>query len=286
VLCYSVTHCIVCAVGVTVPPVSAQPTLRLLHLYANEMNLYGDRGNVLALYRHCQWRGLTLALHQADRHHTAADLAAHHVYVWGGGQDAQQNAIGPDLHAHKAAPLREAHARGAVMLGICGGYQLLGHGYQPHEGPYVPGLGLLDVTTTAGPTRHIGNVQATVSPATATALGAVSTGEALTLVGFENHSGLTKLGPHAQPLAQLTLGSGNNGTDGAEGAYQGRVIGTYLHGPLLPKNPWLTDALLALAWAYATDEPVEHPDNPFRQPLPQVLPWLADAQQQALARGR
>lgn len=258
-----------------------QPTLSLLHLYATEMNLYGDRGNVLALLRHCQWRGITLHLHTAGRHATPADMANHHLYMWGGGQDAQQLAIMADLHTHKADPLRQAHAQGATFLGICGGYQLLGHGYTPHQGQRLLGLGLLDVDTIAGHNRHIGNVVATPTAEALATLGQTTLPQPAPLVGFENHSGITTLGELAIPLARVQQGAGNNGQDGFEGACQGRVLGTYLHGPLLPKNPWLTDALLGMAWAYATGNSVEDEANPFRQPLSHLEPWTKLAHQQA-----
>jgi CobQ-like glutamine amidotransferase family enzyme len=204
--------------------------------------------------------------------------------MWGGGQDAQQLAIMSDLHNHKAEPLKQAHAKGAAFLGICGGYQLLGHGYTPHQGQRLQGLGLLDVDTIAGHNRHIGNVVATTSAQALALLGLE--GLSTQLIGFENHSGQTTLGKLAVPLAHTTQGSGNNGQDGIEGACQGKVLGTYLHGPLLPKNPWLTDALLALAWAYATGCSVNDKANPFKQPLPQVQPWVNVAYQQASITAR
>ena len=207
-------------------------TLHLAHLYPKQMNLYGDRGNLLCLMQRARWRGFEVALRQLEVGETIdpdwADL-----YMMGGGQDRQQLWVAEDLQSQKAPGLKQAVKNGAVLLGICGGYQLFGHFYKPHEGPELRGLSLLDVETRAGHNRLIGNV--------------VIERHGQTLVGFENHSGLTKLGADAQPLGRVKAGHGNNGTDGMEGAVQGHVFGTYLHGALLPKNPVLADELISLA---------------------------------------
>lgn len=208
--------------------------LRIGWLYGDIMNIYGDVGNLIALHRRCQWRDIGVSwdiVSVGD----PLDPEAYDLFLWGGGQDVQQELASSDLIGTKLQPLREAAASGAVILAICGGYQLLGHYYRPHKGPELRGAGLLDVWTVAGPTRHIGNVVVR-SP----------WGE---LVGFENHSGLTYLGSEATPLGHVLKGSGNNGSDGTEGAVQGKIYGTYLHGPLLPKNPAFADHLLALALA-------------------------------------
>lgn len=216
-------------------------TLSLVHLYARTMNLYGDRGNVLALYRRAQRRGIRLTLTAVEMGKADAVLETSHLVFMGGGQDAQQLAMVDDLHTHKATALCHLAEQGAVFLTICGGYQLLGHYYQPHDAPRIPGLGLIDAVTVAGPTRFIGNV-------------VVERPDGSTLVGFENHSGLTTLGDGLQALGRVRTGRGNNGQDGTEGVCQGNLYGTYLHGALLPKNPALADELLKKALVYAYGE--------------------------------
>ncbi len=205
--------------------------LRVCHLYGDLMCIYGDRGNVLTLRRRCEWRGIDVSIETAsagDR----LDPDRYDLYFFGGGQDAQQDIVADDLRAGNGDALRAAVAGGAAMLSVCGGYQLLGHFYRPFDGPEIPGLGILDAHTIAGRKRFIGNV--------------LALGEQ-PLVGFENHSGRTFLGARAAPLAKVVIGAGNNGEDGSEGAVQGKVVGTYLHGSLLPKNPWLADRVIA--WA-------------------------------------
>ncbi len=206
--------------------------LRIGWLYGDIMNIYGDIGNLVALCRRCIWRGID-AFWEVVSLDDRLVPERYDLYLWGGGQDAQQELASKDLVSTKLEPLREAVQSGAVVLAICGGYQLLGHYYQPALGPRLPGAGLLDVWTVAGTRRYIGNV-VVESP----------WGE---LVGFENHSGLTYLGQRAKPLGRVRKGAGNNGSDGTEGAIQGTIFGTYLHGPLLPKNPKLADYLIALA---------------------------------------
>ena len=205
--------------------------LRICHLYGDLMSIYGDRGNVLTLQRRAEWRGIAATVDTVsagDR----LDPERFDLYFFGGGQDAQQDIVAADLAGPNGVALKEAIAGGAAVLSVCGGYQLLGHFYRPFEGPELPGVSALDVHTVAGRRRFIGNVVATAEQP---------------LVGFENHSGLTYLGPNAKPLATIEVGAGNNGEDGSEGAVQGKVIGTYLHGSLLPKNPWLADKVIT--WA-------------------------------------
>src|SRR5438093_7417834 len=180
------------------------------------------------------------------RHARAIDLgrgAAHgmedvDIFFFGGGQDREQALVYDDLIEIKQEPLEAAVAHGSVVLAVCGGYQLLGHYYQTAEGERFPGIGLIDVRTEAGKKRFIGDV---VVDATIEGI------DPSTLVGFENHSGRTFLGAGARPLGRLRLGSGNNGSDGTEGCVQGGVLGTYLHGSLLPKNPQLADYLIRRA---------------------------------------
>jgi CobQ-like glutamine amidotransferase family enzyme len=202
--------------------------LTIAWLYAGSMNIYGDRGNVLALERRAGWRGIpvrTLSIGIGQAIPDDVDL-----FFFGGGQDQEQVAVAADLQGAKGAAIKRAVEAGAALLAVCGGYQLLGHEYRPHAGPVLPGIGLFDLVTVAGPERFIGNV-------------VVDTpfGE---LVGFENHSGLTTLGAGATPLGRIRVGRGNNGRDGTEGTIHKHAVGCYLHGSLLPKNPAFADWLL------------------------------------------
>ena len=206
--------------------------LRICHLYPDLMCIYGDRGNVITLAQRARWRGIGVETRDLEAGETLdpdwADL-----YFFGGGQDQGQDVVSTDLQSANGNALRQAFAGGAAALSVCGGYQLLGHEYVPAEGPAIPGLGAMDVTTRAGKVRFVGNLLAAAPQGT--------------LIGFENHSGYTYLGPKARPLATVLVGHGNNGEDKTEGALQGRLVGTYCHGSVLPKNPWLADMLLA--WA-------------------------------------
>ncbi|MTV48477.1 glutamine amidotransferase [Heliobacillus mobilis] len=213
-------------------------TLTLIHLYPDLLNLYGDRGNIITLRRRCEWRGITLQVHSASLGEKAAFDDADLVFM-GGGSDREQTLLFQDFQQHKGPALVEAAEGGLPLLSVCGGYQLLGLYYRTHTGEEMPGLGLFDAWTEAGSTRLIGNVVAQ----------APLLGEQATLVGFENHSGRTFLGSRGgiQPLAQVTAGFGNNGDDQGEGAVYKNAVGTYLHGPVLPKNPALADWLLSKA---------------------------------------
>ncbi len=209
--------------------------LRIAFLYPELMNIYGDRGNILALSRRAQWRGIEVAVDNvtiSDR----IDPDYYDLYFFGGGQDKQQIAVSEDLQGQKGDALKEAVERGAVVLSVCGGYQLLGRYYRPFEGDDLPGIGLFDAHTDAGNTRYIGNVLIDC------ALPGVGT-----IVAFENHSGRTYLGPGCLPLGKSIIGGGNNGEDGTEGAAYKAAYGCYLHGSLLPKNPRLADLLLTQA---------------------------------------
>ena len=206
--------------------------LRIGHLYPDLMSIYGDRGNVLALAQRARWRDIAVEL-RAFTAGMSIDPDWADVWFFGGGQDQGQDIVGADLGGPNGEALRRSLDGGAAALTICGGYQLLGHEYVPETGPSIPGLGVLDVTTRAGRERFVGNL-------------VVDTPDGQ-LVGFENHSGRTYLGPRAKPLGTVVVGHGNNGEDKTEGAVQGRIVGTYSHGSCLPKNPWLADRLLA--WA-------------------------------------
>ena len=205
--------------------------LTICWLYPTSMNIYGDRGNVLALERRAQWRGIDVTTIGAGiGEPLPADVD---LFFIGGGQDGEQVAVAHDLQGAKSEAIRRAVDDGAVLLAICGGYQLLGHEYRPHNAAPLPGIGLVDLVTVAGPERFIGNV--------------VVESEFGTLVGFENHSGLTTLGPGVTPLGTVKVGRGNNGLDGFEGVRHRNVVGCYLHGSLLPKNPVLADWLISKA---------------------------------------
>jgi hypothetical protein len=211
--------------------------LRVCALYPDLMNIYADRGNLLMLERRCAWRGIGWELHESGLGDPLDD--AHDLYYIGGGQDADQRRCAGDLLEHKAAALRAAAQRGAVVLGVCGGYQLLGHSYQLGE-ETIPGIGLLDVhTVRSEESRLIGNV-------------ALRTAEGV-LAGFENHGGRTHLAEGQEPLGRVLRGHGNDGRSGYEGARRGNVIGTYVHGPLLPKNSWLCDWITARAIGVAPE---------------------------------
>ncbi len=210
--------------------------LRLGHLYPREMSIYGDRGNIIALVERSRRRGIELEVVEIGRRTGAIEDID--IFFMGGGQDQDQDLVAADLSGPKRAAVKGAIDAGAALLAVCGGYQFLGSHYTTVDGTRLPGLGLVDLRTEAGQVRSIGNVLVDAS-----ALGL----DPPTLVGFENHAGRTFVGPGLEPLGQCLVGRGNNGADGLEGVVSGTVVGTYLHGSLLPKNPHLTDHLLALA---------------------------------------
>ncbi|TMF07581.1 MAG: glutamine amidotransferase [Chloroflexi bacterium] len=204
-------------------------------LYPDLMNIYGDRGNILTLLRRAEWHGFEASVVELGRG-AATQMDEVDVFFFGGGQDREQALIYDDLREFKQASLQQAVANSAQVLAVCGGYQLLGHYYQTGDGERYDGIGLIDVRTEAGKKRFIGDV---------VVLSAIDGLTPSTLVGFENHSGRTFLGPNARPLGKVLKGHGNNGSDHQEGCVQGGVIGTYMHGSLLPKNPHLADHLIA-----------------------------------------
>jgi lipid II isoglutaminyl synthase (glutamine-hydrolysing) len=210
--------------------------LRLGHLYPHEMSIYGDRGNILSLLDRAGRRGIQLDVVEIGRGDVEVDDID--LFFIGGGQDLDQDLVAKDLAGQKREAVMEAISGGAALLAVCGGYQFLGSHYTTVDGSRLPGLGLIDLRTEAGTERAIGNVLVETA-----GLGL----EPATLVGFENHAGRTFLGAGLEPLGLCLVGSGNNGADGAEGVVSGTVIGTYLHGSLLPKNPHLTDRLLEMA---------------------------------------
>ena len=214
----------------------AQISIRICHLYPRLLSVAGDRGNLLALTQRCAWRGIRSTVTEADVGEVP-DFTEFDLILMHGGQDCEMRVAARDL-GMKAGSLRAAIEGDAVVLAVCAGYQLLGQYYAPAAAPPVTGIGVLDAVTEGGSTRFMGHI------AVACDLGQ---GGPRRLVGFENHSGRTHLGPGTDPLGQVIAGSGNNGADGTEGARYREVYATYLHGPVLPKNPWLTDHLISRA---------------------------------------
>ena len=228
--------------------------LRVCALYPDLMNIYADRGNLLVLERRCAWRGIGFELSSSGLGERL-DGSVHDLFYIGGGQDRDQRLCAEDLLEHKRAGLHDAAARGAVVLGVCGGYQLLGHSYTL-GGEEIGGVGLLDVRTVREDGRRlIGNVAIEAALDDDDAEGEDQTerrgSSEVVLAGFENHGGRTRLGAGQKPLGRVLRGHGNDGRSGLEGARSGSTIGTYLHGPLLPKNVWFADWLIARALGLA-----------------------------------
>jgi lipid II isoglutaminyl synthase (glutamine-hydrolysing) len=217
--------------------------IRVGHLYPDYLNIYADRGNIAVLARRAAWRGYNLEVESIGMG-DELEPGVHDLLYIGGGQDREQALVAQDI-AGKGEPLREAVAEGAVFLAVCGGYQLLGRFYRERSGAELPGAGVLALHTIASDRRMIGDVllECELEP-----------GERRTLAGFENHAGRTILDDGAEPLGRVVAGFGNDGSSGFEGCWAGRVVGTYLHGPLLPRNPWLADWLLTQAIAHRTGE--------------------------------
>jgi lipid II isoglutaminyl synthase (glutamine-hydrolysing) len=202
------------------------------------MNLYGDRGNVISIKKRCEWRGIPVDVVDVGLGERIRPTSCD-VFLFGGGQDREQALLAEDLAGSKGADLRAIVEEGGVVLGVCGGYQLMGHSYETPEGEKLPGVGIFDLYTEPrkpDEERLIGNVLVRVR--------APETGKAREIVGFENHGGRTYLEGDLEPLGEVVVGYGNNGKDGTEGARRLNAYGTYLHGSLLPKNPWLTDQLI------------------------------------------
>lgn len=211
--------------------------LSIAHLYPNLLNIYGDRGNILTIKKRCQWRDIEVEITEIDIEDDI-NPDKYDFYFIGGGQDQQQIAVAKRLQ-EVSVQIHEAVNSGAVILAICGGYQLLGHYYQPFDGDKLKGISVIDAYTVAGNTRFIGNVTIELNDNFQL--------EPKTLVGFENHSGLTYLGEGINPIGKIIVGNGNNGKDNGEGAVYKHVYGTYLHGSLLPKNPHFADLLITQA---------------------------------------
>jgi CobQ-like glutamine amidotransferase family enzyme len=244
--------------------------LRVGHLYPDYLNIYADRGNIAVLSARAAWRGLELEVSGIGLGETPRP-GDHDLLYIGGGQDREQGLIAPDLAA-KSAALAEAVTGGTAVLAVCGGYQLLGRFYRDRLGAELPGAGVLPLHTVAGERRMIGDVLLRCE---------LEPGVERTLVGFENHAGRTFLDEGAEPLGRVLAGFGNDGKSGYEGCRLHRAIGTYLHGPLLPRNPWLADWLLAQAVAHRTGS-----DPPVLEPLDDELEADAHAVSAARARSR
>jgi lipid II isoglutaminyl synthase (glutamine-hydrolysing) len=222
------------ALGVAPASADHKP-IRIAHLYPSLLNVAGDGGNLLALERRSQWRGIpveTVAIEKGEQ----PDFRTFDIILFHGGQDVEMAVVASDL-ARKTPSLREAADAGVVIFAVCAGLQLLGHRYVSNAGEEMLGAGILDLETFGGPQRFMQHAACEVT----------IDGKTETVVGFENHSGLTALGPGCEPFGRMVAGAGNNGRDGSEGARWNNVFATYLHGPVLPKNPWLTDQLLRIA---------------------------------------
>jgi hypothetical protein len=239
------------------------------HLYPDYLNIYADRGNIAVLARRAAWRGHELEVRTVSVG-DPVEAGEHDLLYVGGGQDREQALVAEDLAA-KADGVRAALASGVALLAVCGGYQLMGRSYRDLQGLELAGIGVFPLETVAGDTRMIGDVllECELEP-----------GVRRTLAGFENHAGRTKLDPGAEPLGRVIAGFGNDGESGREGCRVGRALGTYLHGPLLPRNPWLADWVLAQALAHRLGEP------PALDPLPDELEQEAHAVSAGRARAR
>jgi len=235
--------------------------IRVGHLYPDYLNIYADRGNIAVFAQRAARRGHELRVDEIGMDDRIVP-GGHDLYYVGGGQDREQLLVAENL-ARKAQPLIDAVHGGAALLAVCGGYQLLGRGYKGFHGEDMPGVGLLPLETVAGERRMIGDVLLE------TELGPIA--------GFENHAGRTYLDEGAEPLGRVVSGFGNDGRSGYEGCRLLRAIGTYLHGPLLPRNPQLADWLLQEAIAHRTGG-----EAPQFEPLADEL----EAQAQAVAAER
>ena len=240
--------------------------VRVAHLYPEYLNIYADRGNIAVLESRARWRGVELEV-EAVSLGDELRPGAHDLLYIGGGQDREQALIAPDLAARGEA-IGEAIAGGAAALAVCGGYQLFGRFYRDRDGAELPGAGVFPLETVAGERRLIGDCLLECE---------LALGTRTTLAGFENHAGVTRLDDGAEPLGRVVAGYGNDGASGFEGVRVGCAVGTYLHGPLLPRNPWLADWLLERA--------LEH-GNGGEVPELAALPDDLEREAHAVAAGR
>ena len=210
--------------------------LNICHLYPDVLNLYGDGGNIITLTQRLRWRGIEAKVTRTPIGSPISLSGADLVFI-GGGQDFEQQVLLEDLHRGRDREIKAAIEDGIPFLTICGGYQMLGAYYETYDGQRCDFIGALDLYTVGSQTRMIGNYKFQCTPE---AGGSV-------VVGFENHSGKTRLGSGVRPLGKVLAGFGNNGEDGTEGAHYKNVFGSYSHGPMLPKNPAFADLLLVTA---------------------------------------
>ncbi len=222
-------------------------TLRICHLYPTLLSVAGDRGNLFAIQRRCDWRGIKTEVREVEVGEEA-DFSQYDLILSHGGADREMQLASRDILT-KASALKDAVEAGSAFLAVCAAYQLLGHEYKPFKGDPLPGIGLLDLRTEGGSERFMTHL----------AMECDFSGQKQVMVGFENHSGRTYLGPDAKPLGKVVAGWGNNGKDGYEGARYKHVYGTYLHGPVLPKNPWFTDYLIKIGLEHRYGGPIELP---------------------------
>ncbi len=240
--------------------------LTLCHLYPDLMDTYGDKGNILSIIYRCQKRSIEVKVEQI----TVGQNLKSNVYdlfFFGGGQDKAQEIVATDL-AQKAQSLKESIDKGAALLSICGGYQLLQKYFKTQEGKQIEGIGLFDAYTLGSTERMIGNLLVQINPKIQTEISTVYPNSQPQLIGFENHSGKTFLSEGTEPLGTVLAGFGNNGQDKLEGAVYKNAFGCYLHGSLLPKNPHFADYLIAKA--------LEHKSgNVDLAPLNDDIEWQA-----------
>jgi len=233
--------------------------LNIAHLYPNLLNIYGDRGNIICLKNRCQWRGIKVKVTSVSINDKLI-TNSHDLYFGGGGQDRQQMIVADDLQKKKKTLKQEAD-RGVPMLTVCGTYQLFGHYFKAEDGTKIPGISIFDAYTIASHQRKIGNIVVNVNDQWSMVNGQI--------VGFENHSGNTFLSNVTLPLGKVLKGFGNNGKDKTEGAIYKNVFGSYLHGPLLPKNPHFADLLIKKALE------VKYKKKITLKPLDDTLEWQA-----------
>lgn len=245
--------------------------LTIAWLYPDLMSTYGDRGNVTVLQKRCAWRGIEARVTQVTLETQVSELTRCNLIFMGGAQDRQQKLAGEDFLKRKGPVVKEMVEKGTPALFVCAAYQFVGHYYQPYQGEKIPGAGIFDLYTVHPGDqgkRLIGNVVAKLNSEWVTGL----MGDGENIVGFENHGGRTYLGSKMKPLARVIRGFGNNGEDGYEGAVYKNAIGSYFHGPLLPKNPHIAD------WLIATALKVKYGEEIILENLDDSLEWQAHDQ--------